>query len=457
MDGQLTQPAQAASGAAPTVNRRIFSAALVVGSLTLLAKAAGMGKEMLQAAWFGTGDGMDAFLVAFLLPAYAINVIGGSINAALIPVFVEVRETAGREAAQRLFSGTVSLSLALLTAATVLLALAAPLLLPLLCPGFGPEKLQLTEQLFHLLLPAIVITGLAVNCEAALNAGERFALPALAPAIVPLVTIAALALGGQRWGIRALTAGMLAGFLLQLLILAVALRRRGLRLWPRWCGFEPELRRVMAQYVPAMVASGLVCSNLLVDQAMASTLGSGSVAALSYGNKLVALFLTIGTMALGTAVLPYFSKMAATGDWAGLRHSLRTYRRLILLITIPLAALAILLSQPLIRLLFERGNFTAADTALVVKIQNLYLLQIPAYALTVLSVRMISALQANRILVWGTVLSVLFNVLLNLALMKPLGTAGIALSSSLTQCICTAFLAWMLHRLLKAKSASLSS
>ena len=186
-----------------SVNRRIFSAAMVVGALTLFAKTAGMAKEVLVAAWFGTGDALDAFLVAFLMPAYAINVIAGSINAALIPTFVEVREKEGNEAAQRLFSGSLVFSIALLTLSVLVLAAVAPVLLPLLCSGFSPAKVRLTLELFYVLLPGILIAGVAMSCEAALNAGERFALAAIAPSAVPVMIMAALAVAGARIGIDA--------------------------------------------------------------------------------------------------------------------------------------------------------------------------------------------------------------------------------------------------------------
>src|SRR2546428_12413279 len=124
-----------------------------------------------------------------------------------------------------------------------------------------------------------------------------------------------------RWGVHAIVVGIVAGLCLQLIIVSAALKRRGLRFTPRWRGMDANLRSLAAQYAPAVAASAMMCSSLLIDQSMASMLTPGSVSALNYGNKLVALVLTLGTTALGTAVLPYFSRMVATADWAGLRHT----------------------------------------------------------------------------------------------------------------------------------------
>lgn len=436
-----------------SLNRRIFSAAVIVGVLTFAGKLVAMLKEMMVASWFGTGDALDAFLIAFVLPSYAINVVAGCLDAALIPTLVAVREKEGPAAAQRLFSGTMVLSIAMLSAATLLLAALAPRLLPVLCSGFDEAKLALTLKLFYWFLPGILLTGLSMNCEAALNAGEKFAVAAFAPTIVSVALMVSLALFGARFGVQAMAVGMVVGFLLQLVIVAVALRRRGLGLVPRWSGYEPALRQVVKQYLPALASQALMCSTLLVDQSMASMLSSGSVSALNYGNKFVSLLLGIGTMALGTAVLPYFSQLVTAGNWTGLRHTLKTYLGLIAAVTVPLAGAAILLSKPLVALLFERGHFTPSDTAGVAWIQSMFLLQLPFYTVTILFVRMISSLRANHVLFWGTVISFIVNIVLNYVLMQFMGVAGIALSTSLVYLVLSLFLGAVLWGKLRAVSA----
>jgi putative peptidoglycan lipid II flippase len=440
-----------------SLNRRIFSATVTIGVLTLGVKLASMLKEMLVAAWFGTGDALDAFVIAFMLPSYIINVVAGSFNAALIPVHVDVRENEGHPAAQRLFSGTVALSLVLLLAATLCLGLLGPVILPFLCSGFGPEKMMLTERLFYLLLPTVVISGLLTNWESVLNAGERFGVAALAPVMLPLTTIAVLGLLGARCGIEALAIGTVAGLVLQLLVLGWVLTKRGINLRPHWHGFDVSIKRVMRQYLPLVGAAAMMCSTLLVDQTMAALLAPGSVAALNYGNKLVALVLTAGTMALGTAVLPYFSKMVAAANWPGLKHTLMTYTRLVLLVTVSITCLGLWFSKPLVSLLFQRGNFTAVDVQLVSSIQSMYMLQVPFYTLGILFVRMISSLQVNHVLLLNTILAFTLNIVLDYVLMHVMGVAGIALSTSLVYVATCTFLGMVLYRKLRKRETEPSS
>ena len=430
-------------------NRRIFGALITISTLTVGVKVVSMLKEMVAAAWFGRGDGMDAFVIAFTVPSFIINVIAGSFNAALIPVHIDVRQNKGPAAAQRLFSSTVALSLVLLLVMTLCLALLGPAMLPFIGSGFGGEKILVTQRLFYLLLPAIAISGLITNWESALNASERFGIPAMAPAMLPLGTIAVLVLFGPYWGIDALAIGTIAGLVLNICVLGWALRKRGINLLPRWYGWTPEMKRVLNQYIPLVGAAVMMCSTYLVDQAMASLLPAGSVAALNYGNKLPALVLTAGTMALGTAVLPYFSKMVAASDWKGLRHTLMTYSRLILLVTIPATLVGVWLSTPLVRLLFQRGRFTADDVQIVSSVQAMYLLQVPFYTLGILLVRMISSLQANRVLLWNTVVGLTVNIVLDYVLMRVMGVAGIALSRSVVYIASCSVLAVVLYRKLK--------
>lgn len=424
--------------AGASVNRKIFGAALTVGIMTGVVKIGGFAREVVVAAWFGTGDAMDAFLIAFLLPSFVINVVAGSFNAALIPTYIRVREHQGQEAAQQLFSSVLVLSLLLLAGVAVLLAACGPYLLPLLGSGFGPEKQALTRSLFYLFLPAIIINGLTVILGAVLNAGERFGLAAITPVLVPLTAVLLLLASGRGWGIYAVAAGTVIGFALELAVLTAALRRHGLSLIPRWYGKTPDLEQVIGQYLPMVGGAILMSSTTLVDQSMAAMLDPGSVAALNYGNKVVALILGLGATALGTAVLPYLSQMTSRNDWHGIRHTLRKYTCLILWVTAPVTLVLFLFSEPVTGFLFQRGAFTAADTKLVARVQSMYALQIPWYVLGILSVRLLNALRQNIILIAVSAVNIITNVVFNYVLMLHYGVAGIALSTGLVYMVSTA-------------------
>jgi len=432
-----------------SVNRRIFAALLTIGGLTVVVKLASTAKELVVAHQFGTGDALDAFLIAFLLPSFTIQMVAGTFRLALIPTYVQIREQEGQDATQRLFSSAMVLGTASLAAISALLALLAPYVLPIMASGFGPEKLALTSSLFYLFLPALVISGLSTIWKAILNAGERFALVALAPIMIPVVAVAVLLVMGGVWGIYALAVGTVIGFVLEAGLLALSLKRRKFSLLPRWYGMYPAMRKVINQCPPLLATYVFMGSAVFVDQAMAAVLGSGSVSTLNYANRVVGPLLEVGGLALGTAVLPHLSRMSAADDWRGVRHTLKTYTRLILLTTVPLTLILVYISEPLVGLLFQRGAFTAEDTHLVAQVQAALLLQLPFYMLSTLLVQLVYSTHSNRALMVSAIISLLLDVLLNYALMQYFGVVGIALSTVFVYIGTLVFLLVMYRRVVR--------
>jgi putative peptidoglycan lipid II flippase len=433
-----------------TTNRRILGAAATVAALSLVVRAASLVKDLAVSYRFGTGDAIDAFLIAVLLPGFAVNVVAGSLNAAFVPIFIELREREGAASADRLFRSVLAVSLATLVLVSVVLALSFSSFLPHLASNFSPSKLALTRQLFWWLLPMLVLSGMATVWTGGLNASERFALGAAAPVAIPAVATVALLVAGGRLGIEALTVGTVIGYGIAASATAAAASRAGWSITPGWSGLSPDLRRVLGQYGPVLAAACLMSGTTLTDQAMASTLSAGSVAALSYGNKTVALLTGLVTISLGTAVLPHFSRLVARCEWAAVRHTLRTWVRLIAIVTIPLTLLMVVGSTSIVRFAFERGAFGSNDTQTVALVQAMYVIQVPFYTVGILFVRMLTSMQRNRTLFWGASISLPLNVLLNYLFMQRMGVAGIALSTALMYVVSSAYLGFMLHRALAA-------
>jgi putative peptidoglycan lipid II flippase len=251
---------------------------------------------------------------------------------------------------------------------------------------------------------------------------------------------------GRTAGIDALAWGTVFGYVANALIIAGAVRKAGFGVLPRWHGWSPELRRVAAQYVPVVAGASLMSSTGLIDQAMASMLPAGSVAALGYGNKTVGMVTALGTGALGTAVLPHFSRMVARNDWRGLRDSVWTWTRIIVALTVPVTLVLVAASTTIVRSVFEWGAFTPRDTVNVSLVQAMYLLQLPFYTLGILFVRTLTSLQKNHVLLWGNMISFPLNLALNLVLMRSMGAAGIALSTSIVYAVSCLYLGMVLYR-----------
>ena len=415
-----------------STNRRIFAAMLVVGAATVFAKILAMAKDVLVASYFGTSDAVDAFFIAQTVPTFVISVIGGSIPAALMPVYLRVWEREGRANAGRLLGNVLMLAGAAIASSCLVLALLAPIVLPLVGVRFGGEKLALTRHLYLLILPGVFMSGVAGMLAGVLNAHERFLLAAVAPALMSVLSIAFLVGAADDWGISALAIGLTTGYGLELAVLAWSVRARGLVRLPQWASWrDPDVRRVLGQYLPLVIGGAVMSSSPLIDQAMAASLGSGSVAQLAYGSKLVAAGLGIGGTAVSTAILPHFSRMVATHDWSGVRHTLRAYTRLGLVVGVAVVLVIVVLSVPVVRLLFERGRFLPSDTVAVARVQALYAIQIPFYLLGILAVQLLHAISANRVLMWVSIGNFITNIVGNYVFMRVWGVAGIAFATSM--------------------------
>jgi len=322
--------------------------------------------------------------------------------------------------------------------------------LPLMGSGFDAEQHALARTLFYIMLPSVVLSGLGTIYTAVLNAGERFALAALSPMFIPFAIMLGLALATPDQDAHALAWGTVAGYGVQTGVLGWSLHRQKLPILPRWYGASAPLRQVAGQYLPMAAGALLLSSAPLIDQAMASSLGGGKVAALNYGNRLVTVLLSVGSMALSTAVLPYFSKQVALEDWRGIRHTLARYTQLILGATLPLTLVVVVFSKPIIALTLERGAFTADDTQTVSEIQVYYMLQVPFLLLGILYVRLISSMKRNQILMWMSGVSLVNNVALNYLFMRWLGVAGIALSTALVYAVSAGVFGGILYRRLRS-------
>ena len=431
-----------------SVNRRIFRAAALVTAAGIVVKLAATGKEIAVAGVYGRSDAMDAFLAAALLPNLLINLISESMNQALVPTLIRVREREGHAQAQQLLSSSMLWMCLLLGVVSILMAAAARWFFPLIASDFPAAKLDLSIRLFYGMLPIVLITGIATNCTAVLNTFDRFALPALAPILIPLTTLVAALTLCARFGIWAMVYATLAGSLLQAVVVAGMMERSGYRFRLRWHGMTEPAREVTRQYGPVLLSAVVASGGLLVDQSMAAMLPAGSVSALVYGNRFVSVATALLAGAVSTAVTPYFSRMIALRDWPGCRSSIRTWVGLTALVSVHLAILLIAAARPVVRIAFQHGAFGPRDTSIVASVMAMYAIQIPFLVSSRVFYRFIVAMRRTDLALYCGMLNLVLDVALNIVLMRRFGVAGIALATSLWTVSTFFFLGYWTRKLL---------
>jgi putative peptidoglycan lipid II flippase len=415
-----------------TVAGTVRSAA-VITVITVLARAFSFGREIAAAAAFGVSADFDVFFIAFLVPSFFIFAIVACTGPAMIPVLMMARLKGGDEALRAIVARANGVGLVGFCGVGLLAALGSPVYLPLLAAHVTAEQMVLAQQWALLLCLLIPLCGLAAVWTAIANAQGSLALPAGVPMLTPLVTILMLNVFAEPYGAWALVAGALLGVLLELVLLGILLQRRRLLVVPRLRstpqrGFEGAF---------AMLFVGAAILGLIptADQAMAATIGPGAITGIIFGGRLVSLTGSIGALALGTAVLPAFTALAAQLDWAALRGLLRRCVGLTLLLTVPTSVLVAWLSLPIVEIAFQRGQFTSDDAQLVATVQAFYILQTPTYLGWIVLARVLAAMRRTFLLLVLSAMAAALNVGLNFHFMQAYGVAGIALATALVFCL----------------------
>jgi putative peptidoglycan lipid II flippase len=402
-----------------------------VGVFNLTANAGAAAKDVTVAYYFGRSDELDAFLVALMIFVFLVNTFGGSFAGAALPVFIRERERHGRDAGVRVLSNVVVLTCAVLAALGLSIGVLAPTLLSMIAAGFSSGKAELSRSLILTLLPSLIVGGVTSIWGPTLNAYGRYVVPALTPIFGSLATLVLLLLVGRGIGPQVLVFGILIGSVLELAALGLYMRALGIAFLPRWHGLDPPTGDILGHSGTLVLAGCVSMGATVIDQAMAASLGSGAVSALNYGAKVITVLVGLGSVATTSVLFPQFARLSVTHDIAGLRRLFWNYLGLALVVSALGSVVLAGLSEPVVRVLFERGAFSEADTRLVSTVQSLFAVQLPFHVGGLVAVRLLSALHRNHVLLVISAITLVGDITANYVLMQVLGVAGIALSTSL--------------------------
>lgn len=421
---------------------------LAIGSLA--SRVLGLLREIVIAALFGATGQVSAFRVAAQVPTLLYDfLVGGMLSAALVPVLSDYARRSRRDFAQAV-GALIAVFVVVLTLLVLALEIAAPVLTLLLAGGFrtaDPALLTLTTQLIRWLAPAVWFLSLAGVLMAVLYALQRFTFPAIATAVFNLGIVLAAPLLTPIIGIFSLAVGLLLGGLAQLILMAVDVRRAGVPLALNVQWRHPALRRILWLYLP--IAAGLVVNLFQVglDRRLASGTGAQSIAWMANATTLQQMPLGLISVAISLAALPRLSQFYAAGDEIAYCQTLGRGLRMVWMLILPAGILLLLLGAPVTQLLFERGAFTAADTAQVVRALNIYLLGMIFAAIDFpLNFAFYARFNTWLPALIG-VISVGIYVVAALALVQPLGYLGLVWADTAKQAGHAAIMVLLLWRM----------
>lgn len=420
--------------------QQISRSTAVFAGGTLFSRALGLVRDMVVAALIPAAA-LDAFLLAFKLPNMLRDMLGeGATNAAFVPVFSQAQEKERPERYRELVASLLSAMLLLFGALTLLGVLVIPFvpdLLGLLRPLTGqPPKdaaqLAATVRLMQWTFPYLFLIGLAVFAMAPLFTSNHYATPAWSPALLNVALIACCLFLYDRfenpsW---ALVAGVWLGGILQLGAMFAAMRRHVGVVLPNFHLRDPGILKVALLLGPVIVGQAAGEVNKLVDSLFAYSLEHGTVRALFYANRLIHLPLAIFGIAVSVAILPGISRAAARKDDAEIHGTLLHGLRQTFFLVGPAMVGLMVLAPPIVRLLFQRGEFDPVATQRTATALRFYAIGLLAFAWVKVCVQGFYAEQNTKTPVIVASGSMLLNILLNCVLVGPMGFRGLALSTS---------------------------
>ncbi len=406
----------------------------VVATATVVSRFLGLARDLLGAAIFGASVLNTAFLSAFRLPNLFRRLLGeGALTAAFQPTLQHELHEHGKAGAFALLNKVLSWLLLITGGLAALLMTIFSQSRQL--PGHE-DKWYLLADLTVILMPYLVFVCLAAAFSAALNVFNRFLEPALSPIWLNLAMIASLGGAGMHFAstplgeIHWLCAGVLVGGFLQMAVPAAALAKfEGWR--PRFdLGLSPRVREIALLMTPGLWGTAIYQINSYVSSMLAYSINDSAGTLMFYANRLMELPIGVFAIAVSTVIYPLLSKHAIEKNYTGLAEDFRKGIRLILVINIPAAIGLALLAEPIVRFLFQRHQFTAADTQAMSPLLALYAVGLPFFSVVSLMVRAFYSLKNTKSPVRVATIDFLINLALSLLLMRWFGAAGLVIAST---------------------------
>jgi putative peptidoglycan lipid II flippase len=437
-------PGGSGTGGGIARNTAIFS------FLTGISRVVGLLREIVFAGYFGTSGFASAYAIASQVPNYIAQLFAQSaLSAAFVPVFTDLLQKGRRTEAVRLASTLFWIMLIGLGAITAVFILAAGIVMPLFIGStFDHQLNELTVGLSRVLFPVILLLGLNGLLVGVLQSYDHFTIPALSPAVWNIVIIVLLVVLAPHFHgedkIYAFAIGILAATVVQVLLAFAALSRIDFRLRVHIDWHDPRIRQVLTLMLPVMLGLGIVNLDQLINAAFGSLVSEHAPSAINNAFRIYMLPQGVFSVAVATVLFPTLSRMASGREPTAMRRAVGNGMRQINLLLIPAAAFMLVLPTPIVRLVFERGHFTPESTHLVSIALFWFAFSLPFGGLNLLLTRTFFAVQRPWIPTSLAAMNIVVDIVVSIALYKPLGIAGLIIGTITANIVMTAL---QFHRL----------
>jgi len=423
----------------PDSLRSIIKSTSILSVGTLSSRILGFLRDVILAKLLGTGFRADAFFVAFKIPNLFRDLVGeGATNAAVVPVLSEYLHKKEKEDFWRLVSVILTIALIVLSVITILGIILAPVIVRVIAPGFmaNPQKLLLAIHLTKIMFPYLIFIGLTAYCMGILFTFRSFFAPAFSPCLLNIAIIISALIASRTMAepVFGLAIGVLVGGVLQLIAQIKPLLNIGMRFKKPKSLRHPGATQIGKLLIPRMVGSGVYQLTVLIDTfcaSLAMIVGPGGISAIYYANRIIQFPMGVFSIALASAILPSLSGLANKKDIESIKKTVAFSLENIFFVMCPTTVILVLFSTPIIRILFQRGEFGEYSTGITASALSFYALGLFSFGGIKILVTAFYALQDTKTPVKVAAICLTINAALNFILMFPLKVGGIALASAI--------------------------
>lgn len=409
---------------------KVAKTTVLIMALTIFSKFLGLIREQVLASAYGTGMYADIYVTAMKMPTVLFAAIGGAIATSLVPIYSKINEKEGFDKAQSFISNLTNIVSILGLAMVILGIVFAEPLVKLFAIGFEGEKLAITVKFVRIILWAIIFIGLNNIIMGYLQLNNNFTTPALIGIPYNLIIIASIILS-IKTSPYVLIIGSLLALASQVLFQVPAIKRTGFKYNAKVDLKDKNVREMILLVLPVLIGVGVEQVNTLVDGTLASTFGDGVVSAFNYANRLYGFVSAIFVTSILSVVYPLMAKSLAADDDLAFKSSIRKTMNIIIMFIIPICVGTMVLSSPIVKVLFQRGKFDVQDTIMTSNILTIYIMGIIAFSLRHVMSRAFYSLHDTKTPMINGTISIVVNILLNLILAKYLGYIGIAIATTI--------------------------
>lgn len=427
-------------------SRRAAKSVILITIFTLGSKFLGFLREVLIAAKYGSGLETDTFFISFTATLLLATFFREAIRTTFIPVISEVEEKEGRQGKFDHTNNMMNITFFVSLIVVALAILLTPLIIRVIASGFEGEQFHLAVKMTRMGLPSVLFAGVVGVLTGYLQSEEKFYSTAIIGIPLNLTYMIFLLFLSPYFGITGLMVALVIGTFFQLLIQVPETKSTGFKYRFIAEMKDEYIKKVLYLSLPVIIGVAINDLNAIVDRTLASTLVRGSISALNYSNRLIQLILGVFIMAITTVIFPILSKEANKDNMSGVKKTMGYGVNLVLLITIPAAVGMIVLARPIIEVAFQRGEFDVRATIMTSQALIFYSVGLVFMALRLLADRVYYSLQDTKTPMINGAISVGFNIVFNLILIKFMGHSGLALATSIATAIATILLFYGLRK-----------